>query len=136
SACDPEEGNPVPRPSQSSGEDKLPAFSSGDLMRAESPQPFGQRGERSALAHQLVGFGRRHVQRRDGWLLAAQGGIQDLLETRTDGRIVVDAEALGRQGRLAAVDGHQVAPLAQDRKSTRLNSSHVKISYAVFCLKK
>src|SRR3954469_11927684 len=26
--------------------------------------------------------------------------------------------------------------LAQDRKSTRLNSSHVEISYAVFCLKK
>src|SRR5690606_40835525 len=26
--------------------------------------------------------------------------------------------------------------LDQDRKSTRLNSSHVKISYAVFCLKK
>src|SRR5690606_40271131 len=26
--------------------------------------------------------------------------------------------------------------LNQDRKSTRLNSSHVKISYAVFCLKK
>src|SRR5690606_41653071 len=29
-----------------------------------------------------------------------------------------------------------VAVVAQDRKSTRLNSSHVKISYAVFCLKK
>src|SRR5690606_42025903 len=28
------------------------------------------------------------------------------------------------------------APPAPDRKSTRLNSSHVKISYAVFCLKK
>src|SRR6266496_1386570 len=28
------------------------------------------------------------------------------------------------------------APLALDRKSTRLNSSHVEISYAVFCLKK
>src|SRR5207249_8047607 len=28
----------------------------------------------------------------------------------------------------------QVEP--QDRKSTRLNSSHVSISYAVFCLKK
>src|SRR5437868_12554333 len=27
-------------------------------------------------------------------------------------------------------------PPAQDRKSTRLNSSHVSISYAVFCLKK
>src|SRR5690606_41187833 len=30
----------------------------------------------------------------------------------------------------------QGRPLALDRKSTRLNSSHVKISYAVFCLKK
>src|SRR5207302_11318012 len=28
------------------------------------------------------------------------------------------------------------AALDADRKSTRLNSSHVKISYAVFCLKK
>src|SRR5690606_41839737 len=27
-------------------------------------------------------------------------------------------------------------PWRRDRKSTRLNSSHVKISYAVFCLKK
>src|SRR5688572_32321064 len=27
-------------------------------------------------------------------------------------------------------------PAAQDRKSTRLNSSHSQISYAVFCLKK
>src|SRR5690606_39864185 len=29
-----------------------------------------------------------------------------------------------------------IAAQALDRKSTRLNSSHVKISYAVFCLKK
>src|SRR3989442_11928307 len=29
---------------------------------------------------------------------------------------------------------HRIAQ--QDRKSTRLNSSHVRISYAVFCLKK
>src|SRR5690554_6816927 len=29
-----------------------------------------------------------------------------------------------------------VAELFKDRKSTRLNSSHVRISYAVFCLKK
>src|SRR3712207_7573942 len=33
------------------------------------------------------------------------------------------------------VDDHD-APLEQDRKSTRLNSSHANISYAVFCLKK
>src|SRR5690606_39504933 len=30
---------------------------------------------------------------------------------------------------------HRTVP-TRDRKSTRLNSSHVKISYAVFCLKK
>src|SRR5690606_40691298 len=30
----------------------------------------------------------------------------------------------------------RAAELEGDRKSTRLNSSHVKISYAVFCLKK
>src|SRR5256885_12889223 len=29
-----------------------------------------------------------------------------------------------------------IDPLAADRKSTRLNSSHLVISYAVFCLKK
>src|SRR5690625_6912581 len=33
--------------------------------------------------------------------------------------------------------GSEVDPcLKEDRKSTRLNSSHVAISYAVFCLKK
>src|SRR2546427_1677681 len=29
-----------------------------------------------------------------------------------------------------------LAPSSRDRKSTRLNSSHSQISYAVFCLKK
>src|SRR5204863_7517536 len=33
-------------------------------------------------------------------------------------------------------DARQDLFLARDRKSTRLNSSHVEISYAVFCLKK
>src|SRR5690554_7595662 len=35
--------------------------------------------------------------------------------------------------------GYTATPFAnvfRDRKSTRLNSSHVRISYAVFCLKK
>src|SRR5690349_22244944 len=31
---------------------------------------------------------------------------------------------------------HSSSPSSGDRKSTRLNSSHVEISYAVFCLKK
>src|SRR5690606_41212639 len=33
-------------------------------------------------------------------------------------------------------DGTWILDPYKDRKSTRLNSSHVKISYAVFCLKK
>src|SRR3989442_3914030 len=37
------------------------------------------------------------------------------------------------QDRAAALE---LARQAADRKSTRLNSSHVRISYAVFCLKK
>src|SRR5437870_2470467 len=38
--------------------------------------------------------------------------------------------------RVAAYPGGDAAFVAEDRKSTRLNSSHVAISYAVFCLKK
>src|SRR5699024_12381342 len=33
-------------------------------------------------------------------------------------------------------EGPRCANCGKDRKSTRLNSSHVSISYAVFCLKK
>src|SRR5438067_5277982 len=33
-------------------------------------------------------------------------------------------------------DGYALRQDLEDRKSTRLNSSHVSISYAVFCLKK
>src|SRR3989442_6962461 len=35
-----------------------------------------------------------------------------------------------------AATATRVARTRRDRKSTRLNSSHVRISYAVFCLKK
>src|SRR3712207_8680836 len=40
--------------------------------------------------------------------------------------------ALAAADALVGGDGH----VAADRKSTRLNSSHANISYAVFCLKK
>src|SRR5438309_4812172 len=41
------------------------------------------------------------------------------------------AGALRRRG-----EAHQLVPLGKDRKSTRLNSSHSSISYAVFRMKK
>src|SRR5690606_41495483 len=46
--------------------------------------------------------------------------------------------AHGGRGPPARLHRDAVRPAAPhpDRKSTRLNSSHVKISYAVFCLKK
>src|SRR3712207_8901539 len=47
-------------------------------------------------------------------------------------RVVVEGGGLARRGRRVLV--RHVGP--QDRKSTRLNSSHANISYAVFCLKK
>src|SRR5207249_3244535 len=41
-----------------------------------------------------------------------------------------------REERLAGPRPSPIVELPLDRKSTRLNSSHVSISYAVFCLKK
>src|SRR5436305_12046409 len=41
-----------------------------------------------------------------------------------------------RTGAVGWLVGAPNQGLAADRKSTRLNSSHVRISYAVFCLKK
>src|SRR5207249_5616281 len=59
-------------------------------------------------ARQLLGTSRRHEER---------GGEREH----------ADAEAHHE---------HTVQGFGVDRKSTRLNSSHVSISYAVFCLKK
>src|SRR5690349_23250072 len=44
-------------------------------------------------------------------------------------------ETMARGGAAAEGPGHYALGRG-DRKSTRLNSSHVEISYAVFCLKK
>src|SRR3712207_7633860 len=58
---------------------------------------------------------------------------------------IVQAEQQARQRRFAAAGaaqqpepraGRNMQRYTVDRKSTRLNSSHANISYAVFCLKK
>src|SRR5258708_17856299 len=60
---------------------------------------------------------------------------RDALRRRED--IVVDPLRRARPVGVAVDTGKLlVALLDQDRKSTRLNSSHQIISYAVFCLKK
>src|SRR3712207_9194455 len=53
-------------------------------------------------------------------------------------RAAVDDRAVHRVVALRVVGVHGVTRIRReaDRKSTRLNSSHANISYAVFCLKK
>src|SRR2546430_9943747 len=77
----------------------------------------------------------------------AQAG-QTLWETLVAQKVVNDEQiltALSTRFRLKLADVKEVdltvkekvpEQLARDRKSTRLNSSHSQISYAVFCLKK
>src|SRR3712207_7924060 len=62
----------------------------------------------------------------------ARGGLARLLEERRDDGVQLAVE------RLDALDGgvDELGRRDLDRKSTRLNSSHANISYAVFCLKK
>src|SRR3712207_7695920 len=60
--------------------------------------------------------------------------IQHFFETYKDlepGKSVEGANWVGREEAEA-----EILASLQDRKSTRLNSSHANISYAVFCLKK
>src|SRR5207249_9750679 len=60
----------------------------------------------------------------------------NLLITHRDG-FAIDLETTpDRHGWMYPTDGLLVHTNHLDRKSTRLNSSHVSISYAVFCLKK
>src|SRR5437764_11119244 len=56
-------------------------------------------------------------------------------ERREAGKAI---KAGGNDNRWLHMDGHEflLGVCATDRKSTRLNSSHRCISYAVFCLKK
>src|SRR2546422_1433056 len=72
------------------------------------------------------------------WQILARGSSADAPVLGFAGTILPNDEALRVQcvallGRLATVIPDQTS---RDRKSTRLNSSHGYISYAVFCLKK
>src|SRR5204863_5035501 len=81
--------------------------------------------------------------------LAAQARKPRQHRSRAVDKIVEDQRGVARAGErhdnmcadIAGAAGDQDGGLPpvkcrEDRKSTRLNSSHVEISYAVFCLKK
>src|SRR3712207_7230846 len=84
-------------------------------IREEFP---GADGEPPTVAYYLVPFHRAEV--------SLAGGLKRLAAADVD-----------RMPAFAGVDWDAaLAWLHRDRKSTRLNSSHANISYAVFCLKK
>src|SRR5688572_32383687 len=56
--------------------------------------------------------------------------VEQLLSAQTD------PQSIGLRGRALVEQGKYPEAEKLDRKSTRLNSSHSQISYAVFCLKK
>src|SRR2546422_5225878 len=78
----------------------------------------------TTLFRSLRVFGEDHARARTGVVRKAQGS-----HLSADG-FSCAARGLPRHGEEGA--GHY----CRDRKSTRLNSSHGYISYAVFCLKK
>src|SRR3712207_7445289 len=70
---------------------------------------------------------------------APRGGPGQPLRDDVGGVHVLDAQVVGDAGAHVADRAeaqHQQCAAGRDRKSTRLNSSHANISYAVFCLKK
>src|SRR2546428_6144406 len=64
----------------------------------------------------------------DALPICVRGAVHQAGDHQGGNREIVGEAAVGE---LDVLDAHRV-----DRKSTRLNSSHDQISYAVFCLKK
>src|SRR5690625_6244473 len=76
---------------------------------------------------------------KEGWQTAFQKSNKPVEKAPfVKKSISVDAASSGNPGivEYQGVWTHDKSLIFQDRKSTRLNSSHVAISYAVFCLKK
>src|SRR3712207_7042571 len=66
--------------------------------------------------------------------VAGTGGLDEPARCGRVERVGVERGGVAVHARTQRLHGHH--PPIADRKSTRLNSSHANISYAVFCLKK
>src|SRR3712207_7664434 len=69
-------------------------------------------------------------------VIAAQGAASDEPLERAILEAAAGGATVDRLLKLEAAHRYRKPLEEQDRKSTRLNSSHANISYAVFCLKK
>src|SRR5690625_6812469 len=96
-------------------------------------------GKDILLAHVLGGKREVNPGTACGGVFNAQSTAKVSATLLHDGQAVV-VEFFGVVGHAASivfnvqVDGFVAVLVEVDRKSTRLNSSHVAISYAVFCL--
>src|SRR3712207_8645764 len=72
-------------------------------------------------------------RRGDGEIAGREHAAPRLLRLRVDLGVIFGAEPRGTDNHMPALCESREGI---DRKSTRLNSSHANISYAVFCLKK
>src|SRR3712207_7863804 len=68
--------------------------------------------------------------------LFRSGGVDNAGRRRVNDRLQVAAAAGDKDGEPGGHGTYRTWRSPGDRKSTRLNSSHANISYAVFCLKK
>src|SRR3990167_4119229 len=61
---------------------------------------------------------------------------KNAMQTKADVIVFAAVRFMGETAQILNPEKEVLVPAALDRKSTRLNSSHSQISYAVFCLKK
>src|SRR2546430_9690742 len=62
--------------------------------------------------------------------------VPGIANTQGVGSVILELRPMHSAVTAQSVNQHRVNRINSDRKSTRLNSSHSQISYAVFCLKK
>src|SRR5690606_40373878 len=115
----------------------------GTQGAASERLPLISRIARQLVCHQLAQLGH-------GTLVIREAGFEDrvfgdndsrypaaelIVHNHSTWRDLVTGGSVGAAESYVAGDWSSPDLVALDRKSTRLNSSHVKISYAVFCLK-
>src|SRR5438309_10502592 len=100
------------------------------VLQAHLPEPAVERVHRGVRGRQLLAV----LAEKEVVVVEAAEGDQEHLTVRPESAARGDdaGDDIELRGEVARGD----EPSGVDRKSTRLNSSHSSISYAVFCLKK
>src|SRR5437773_5781246 len=98
----------------------IPVFVSGDIIRAEA------RKRKLKFTRKNLGELMLDIRRKEGMGAVAKRLVSLVEKVRGEHAVYEGARSVEEVDELRR----------RDRKSTRLNSSHITISYAVFCLKK